>query len=161
MKKTLLFLLSMALLAFVWAQPGAEDRAMPGPDGERPGPGKHLQLVLDLNDDQMAKIEEFRLQQQKEAIPLRAEAEKLQAEIQLVMVADKFDQGKLENLVKASEKVHSQLRLSHLLHQQKVRSLLTDEQKTRYDNMMLARGKGQREGHGQRPRFQRAKGPRG
>ena len=138
-----ILLLSLALLA----QSGRGNRG-----GQWEDRGSWLDRALDLTEEQQAKMEDLRLQHQKEMIPLRSQVESLRSELNLAITADKFDKGKVEKIVNDMQKVRTQLQMSRVLHQQAVRELLTSEQRKKYNLHILSpkshRG-GRGFGHGQ------------
>jgi len=154
-----IMLLSLALLA----QPGRGNRG-----GQWADRGPWLDRALDLTEEQQAKMEDLRLQHQKEMIPLQSQIESLRSELHLAMTADKFDKGKVEKIVNDMQKVRTQLQMSRVLHQQAVRELLTPEQRKKFDLHILSRkgprgGKGFGRGQGMCPNcgMGRGKGPGG
>jgi len=139
----ILSLLSIMLLSFVlMAQPGRGPR-----NGQGPNRGPWMDQALDLTEEQQAKMEDLRLQHQKEIIPLQSQIESLRSELHLAMTADKFDKSKVEKIVNDMQKVRTQMQMSRVLHQQTVRELLTPEQRKKFDLHILSR-KGPRGGRG-------------
>jgi Spy/CpxP family protein refolding chaperone len=128
------FLSVLLLTAVVLAQPGR---------GQRSGQGPWMDRVLNLSEEQEAKIETLRLQHQKEMIPLRSKLESLQADLHLAMTAEKFDKSKTEKIVGEMQKVRTEMQMGRVMHQQAVRELLTPEQRQTFDLHLLSR-KGQR-----------------
>lgn len=136
--------LSLALIA----QPGMGSGPGRGERGGGPGPG--LDRMLDLSEEQEAKIQDLRLQHQKEMLPLRSQLESLGNDLKLAMTADKFDKAKAEKIINEMEKIRTRLHLARVLHQQAVRELLTPEQRKKFD-MHLLSGKAFRGPNAPRP----------
>lgn len=139
----ILSLTSILLLSLVlFAQPGR------GPGGGQGAPGgRWMERALDLSAEQESKIEDLRLQHQKQMLPMRSKLESLQTDLHLAMTADTFDKGKAEKIVNDMQKVRTEMQMSRVLHQQAVRSLLTPEQRKKFDLHILSR-KGPRDGRG-------------
>lgn len=125
--------LSLALIA----QPGTG--AGPGRGDRGAGPG--LDRMLDLSEEQEAKIQDLRLQHQKEMLPLRSKLESLRDDLKLAMTADKFGKAKAEKIISEMEKIRAQLEIARVLHHQAIRDILTPEQRKEFD-MNLLSGKG-------------------
>ena len=110
-----------------------------------PGPmsGQHFKRMakmLDLNDEQIARMQDMHLQMQKEMIPLRSKMQTLRGELKLVQTADKFEPGKAEKLVKEMQALRTQMEMKRIKHQQEMRSLLNDEQRKKFDAHLLSLG---------------------
>ncbi len=101
---------------------------------------KHRMMMqmLQLTDEQQSQMQEMMLKLQKELIPLRSQLQQLKGELKLAMTADKFNQAKVEKLVKDMEKVRSQIHLKQLLHKREVRDMLTPEQRVKFDMHLLS-----------------------
>lgn len=153
--KTLLFsvLAVLGLSLALFAQPGMG--LGPGRGERGAGPGLWLDRMLDLSTEQQAKIQDLRLQHQKEMLPLRSQLESLRNDLKLAMTADKFDKSKAEKIIADMEKIRSRLETARMLHHQAIREILTPEQRKEFD-MHLLSGKGFRS-----PRAPRGEGPRG
>ncbi len=139
---TLMIILFTGMLV---AQPFGQDRK--ARMGVRGNHHERLAKMLDLNESQQSQIQEMRLSMQKEMIPLRSEVEKYQGELKLVMTAENFDAGKAESLVNKISDLRAKMKLKHLMQQQAVRNLLTDEQRKKFDLHILSNdrpGKGHR-----------------
>lgn len=107
--------------------------------------------VLDLTDDQQAKVTDLRLQHEKEALPLRSDMDRLRGELRLEMTADNFNEGKVKKLVGEMSTIREKLQLKRLSHQRAVRDLLTPEQQKQFDlHILSGRGHGGMDGRGNR-----------
>jgi len=112
-----------------------------GEHGKRKGyksDGQRIQKMLDLSDEQADKIQDLRLNHQKEMLPLRTEVQKLQAELKLVQTADKFDESKAKKLVGDISSLRQQMQMKKINHQQMVRNILTPEQRKKFDMHLLS-----------------------
>ncbi len=127
MKKAALYLglISLLLTGLLAAQPGP--------------PHHRMAAMLGLTQEQQTQVQKLRLDLQKELIPLRSEIRKLRGELKLVMTADNFDQGQMEKLVNKMSDLRAQIQKKRMLHHRAVRSLLTDEQKQKFDLHFLSR----------------------
>lgn len=135
----------------------------------QPGPGKmsgkhfkRIAKMLDLNDEQIAKMQDMHLQMQKEMIPLRSKMQTLKGQLKLVQTADKFELGKAEKLIKEMQALRTQMEMKRIKHQQEMRSLLNADQRKKFDAHLLSGGeKGPRGPMGQCSGPHGKRGPRG
>ena len=107
----------------------------PQPGSAPPKPGK---MMGDLNEEQQAKVQSLRLQLEKEALPLKAKRESLDADLKAAMTADSFDEGKVRKVVEQMHAIEADLQMLHLRHQRDVRNLLTPEQREKFDLQLLS-----------------------
>jgi Spy/CpxP family protein refolding chaperone len=122
-------------------------------------PGGEMQMgrmekILDLKEEQKSQILDLHLQLRKEMILLKSEQEKLHAEIKLEITSDKFSESKLKKMVDQISDLQSQIHMKRLMNQRAVRSLLTEEQRKKFDLIFLSRRPGDRHHgrwHGPRP----------
>lgn len=117
-----LFLMASGLMAQPQGKPAAP---MPPP-------------IPNLTAEQQAKIQNLQLQLAKDSLPLHAQLQTLEPDLKLVMTADKFDEGKAKYLVEQMQKLHTDLQMKHILHEQSLRQLLTPEQRQQFDLHLLA-----------------------
>ena len=120
---------------------------------QRPGFGQDRQMgprfqqfqqtsYLDLTADQQTQINKLRLEHQKEVTLLRDEVRSLNTAYRLMIIDDKVSESNLKKqLDKISDK-REILALNRAKHQRQVRSLLTDEQKVKFDQHVIS-GRGQ------------------
>jgi len=104
---------------------------------------------LDLTDEQKAKIDDLRLQLQKEVAPLRAQMVTLQTDLSLLLTADSPDLNKIKETSKKLSELQEQMHMKHIEHQLEVRKLLTAEQRKKFDAHLLAGLKGGPRGPGE------------
>lgn len=104
---------------------------------------------LNLTDDQKTQIDKLRLEHQKEILPLRNEVHNLQSEYKLLIIDNKVSEAKLKKHAENISSLRETLSLKHALHQRQVRSLLTDEQKVKFDQHIIS-GRGQKGPRGQK-----------
>lgn len=136
--KTLIFA-SLCLWLFtgnLLAQP--PDR----PQQQKPSPTR----MLDLTEEQQAKIQTLRLQLEKDLLPLRSKLPALDADLRAATTAEKFDESKVRSIVEQMQKLHTEMQMKEILHGQAVRSLLTPAQREKFDLRILTeRGHGRPE----------------
>ncbi len=144
----LIAIISLFLLGTVIAQPGPK----PQPNY----PFLPIFRGLNLSEDQQSKIEDLHLAMQKKMITLRGELQKLQSDFRLMVIDDKVSEGQLEKQLRKIHELKLKMDLERAKTKRKVRALLTDVQKKKFDSMYLAgpkakkfmhKGKGRPMGH--------------
>lgn len=103
---------------------------------------------LDLSQDQETKIDQMRLEMQKEMIPLHNQLDNLRSELHLLMTEEKADQGAIDQKIEAMSQLRTKIQKKRTAHHLAVRSILNKEQRVKFDQRMLARGNGHGFGHG-------------
>ncbi|TNE69728.1 periplasmic heavy metal sensor [bacterium] len=106
--------------------------------------------VLELTDDQKAKIEDLQLVHFKKMQGYRNQLGEKRAQERTLVTADKPDTKKINALIDEMGDLKTTMKKAQITHRLEVRSLLTDKQKIKFDAMMNNFGKGGR-GQGQRP----------
>ncbi len=142
-----IFISSLALIVFLTA--GSLFAQPPGMKGNMPPkPNFRQGAALDLSAEQQTKIDKLRLELQKMAAPLRADVQSLQTAYRLMIIDSKVSESQLKaQLAKISAKRQA-LALQRAKHQRQIRSLLTDEQKVKFDQRIISgHGKKGRKGH--------------
>ncbi|MDZ7333445.1 MAG: Spy/CpxP family protein refolding chaperone [candidate division KSB1 bacterium] len=104
--------------------------------------------MLDLTDEQEAKIRDLELKLEKEIMPLRSQIPGIEANLKQELVAKQFNQTRVKNLIEQKAKIESEIELKQLLHQRAIRDLLTPEQQKKFDLHALRGGMGR---HGMHP----------
>jgi Spy/CpxP family protein refolding chaperone len=137
--------LSLLMAAQLWAQPGP-GRFMNADQDDEFEP--RLVRVLDLTEDQQAKIEAWQLELQKANLERRGDLPKLHTELQLMIVDEKMSEAKIKALVEKINAHQQANQLERIMLQRKIRTILSDQQKIRFDKMIL-------DGPGQFMRHQR------
>lgn len=112
------------------------------PEGRHGPKAMRSQQGLNLTDEQEAKMQELKLNFERQKLPLQNQLQSLSGELKLAITAEKFDEGKAQNLVNQIQKVRAQLQMMRIRHLQDVRQLLTPEQRQKFDMHILS-GKGQ------------------
>jgi len=140
MKRVLLSSLAIIILltaGSLFAQP-------PGMKGNMPmAPNFRQGAFLDLSAEQQTKIDKLRLEHQKMVVTLRADVQSMQTAYRLMIIDPKVSDAKLKAQLSKISAKREALALLRAKHQRQVRSLLTDEQKVKFDQRILS-------GHGKR-----------
>lgn len=127
----------MLLFSFTLAQPMGR--------GMGQGPRMQAQNMLNLTDEQQTQIDQLRLELQKEMTPLQTRMQNLRSEYKLMLIDEKNSESALKAQLNKIADLRTQMEIVKAKHQRKVRSLLTDEQKVKFDQRILSgRGKGMR-----------------
>ncbi len=118
--------------------------AQPAQRPQRPGFAKGMRMakMLNLTQDQITKLSDMRLAMEKEMLPLRNQIVTLRGDLKLELVADNFNQGKVNKLVNQISDVRKQISLNMINHMRDVRSVLTPEQQKKFDLMIMQNKKG-------------------
>ncbi len=144
MKQAKLFLIALVIAAtgtLVMAQhPGAMND-----DGPMLMPG--LERMLDLTDEQAAKIADMRLDLQKKILPLRSDLMQKRNDLKVLLTADNPDQSKIDKTIEAMNDIRTDMQKQRLDNMMKVRSLLNADQKKKMDMHILSGRKGMKGGH--------------
>ena len=98
---------------------------------------------LNLSEEQQTKIDKLRLEFKKEIVPLRAKIHSLKPEYRLMIVDENVTTKQLQNKLNSISEVKQEMALKRALHQRQVRSLLTDDQKVKFDQHIIS-GRGEK-----------------
>ncbi len=105
---------------------------------EGPAMGKRFAKMLDLTGEQTQKIEDLRLQMQKDILPLQSQVQQKRTDLKLLLTADSPDQSKINKTIDDISQIRSQMQKIRVKQQMAVRSLLNAEQKKKFDAMILS-----------------------
>ncbi len=115
-------------------------------------------FMKSLSAEQQEQVKAIRLETQKETTPLKAELKVLRAELDKASIGDKVNASEVNNLIDKISKLQGELMKIRYAKKQKVRSILTDEQKIMFD----AKGFGEhKKGKGMHGQGQCPKGMKG
>lgn len=89
--------------------------------------------LLDLTEEQKDEIKAIHIEQLKAVQPLKDELRINKAKINALMNKDNPDMKEIVPLVEANGKLITQIQIENIESQIKIRSLLTEEQKTLFD----------------------------
>ena len=132
MKKYVLFFLICAFFLnfqLLFAQPGDKDGP---PFRDRMG------KMLNLSDEQKTKIEDLRLNFQKEKLPLQSKIRELKTNLKLESTKDNYDEKKVDQTLDQIEALKKEMYKKRIDHMRSVRNILTDEQKKKFDMHILS-----------------------
>ncbi len=97
-------------------------------------------MGMNFTKDQQTKMQDLRLQLEKEILPLRADLQKYRTDLKILQTTDNLDESKVENTLDKISDLQKQIQLKKIKNRNKVRNLLTPEQKTKFDMHLLAKG---------------------
>jgi Spy/CpxP family protein refolding chaperone len=95
-------------------------------------PGMYARL--ELTDAQKEQIEKLRTEHAKKVLPLRNELGELRAELRTLSTVDKVNMNDIDKKIDEMGKVQTELMKERAAHRQQIRSLLTDEQRVKFDS---------------------------
>ncbi len=99
---------------------------------------------LNLTDSQKEEIKSLKVSLAKEMTPIKNELGIKMAELKAASTGDNVDSKAVYKLIDEISDLKSEIAKKHFSNKQKVRNLLTDEQKVKFDSRA---GKGHRGGH--------------
>jgi Spy/CpxP family protein refolding chaperone len=144
------FMLTVSLMAQRGYGPGHFN-------ADKPGMGSVGHAIPDLTAEQEQKIGELRMAHMKEMNNYRSELSIKQAELQKLQTADNVEMEKINAKIDEIGKLKTEMAKKRATHYQKVRALLTDEQRVFFDSRHGKPGPGMRMGrrgtHGPREGF--------
>lgn len=104
----------------------------PRGDGDGSGPLGRMESALDLNDEQKAQIEKIHLDMQKELLPTFNELREKNTKLN-TLISENESESKINQLIDEISKLQATVRKGRISTHFKVRELLTDEQKIKFD----------------------------
>jgi Spy/CpxP family protein refolding chaperone len=132
MKRYILFFLIFTMLLnlqLLFAQPA---------DNDCPPHRDRMGNMLNLSDEQKSKIEDLRLNFQKEKLPLQSKIHELRTNLKLELTKDSYNEKKVDQLLDQVESLKTEMHKKRINHMRNVRNLLTDEQKKKFDMHVLS-----------------------
>lgn len=112
--------------------------AQRAPRMDNDGPRAMKMAQLDLTEQQQTQIDKLRLEHQKDMTPLRDEIRSLESEFRLMIIDEKASESKLKKQAAKISTKRTEMQLMRAKHLRQVRSLLTDEQKVKFDQHILS-----------------------
>lgn len=97
---------------------------------------------LDLTEDQQEEIKQIHLETQQAVLTLRNQLNEKEARLKTLTSGETADFNTATKVVEEIGEVKTELALNKLETHSKVRALLTDEQKIKFDTMSMQRNKG-------------------
>ena len=101
--------------------------------GDGSAPMERMEAWLDLSDEQEAQIEKLHLDLQKTILPMRNKINEKDAQMN-TMISEGANQSKIDQLIEEIGDLRTEIQKSRMDTHLKVRELLTDEQKIKFDN---------------------------
>ena len=151
MRSTRVFLPILFILSFVfmaYAQPGSGRGEGRGWKADNDGfPGRHMNLP-NLTDEQKEQIAKLRTENMKAMQDSRNLMQEKMARLHTLQTADKPDMKSINGLIDEIAGIKATMAKTQAAHHQKIRSLLTDEQRVIFDSRPHhGRGEGFGKGH--------------
>ena len=141
MKSTSLIFVLVLLVAFALPLVAQEKMMDVTVEVDDDSPGQKKILIkkmvgddLDLTDDQKVKVKDLKLFHEKELLLLQNDLRVKKLDLKIATKnPDKVDLGKVNAIVDEIHKLNAGVQKKKIAHQSKFRSLLSDEQKKKYD----------------------------
>ena len=97
--------------------------------------GAHgLMGIADLTDDQISKIKDIRLNEQKQSMQLQNQISEKNAKLRTLETADKADLKEINKVIDETMKLQGDAKKLQAESKQKIRTLLTEEQRIQFDS---------------------------
>ncbi|MCB0282501.1 MAG: Spy/CpxP family protein refolding chaperone [Calditrichae bacterium] len=127
-------IISLFLAGSIFAQQGPRNGDMRQRYDEKRGP-RHAQMMenLGLNDEQKAEIEKIHTENMKESLQIGNQIGEKEAQLRTLETADKADLDKINKVIDEIGSLRTKMEKMHAQTKQKVRALLTDEQRVKFD----------------------------
>ncbi len=106
----------------------------------QPGHEFHKGMGVKFTDEQKAKMKEIHLASYKEMNALKNQMGELRAKQHTLTTSDKPDMASINANIDEMTKVRNKMMKIRAADHQKIRALLTDEQKMMFDSKMMHRG---------------------
>ncbi|WP_346861924.1 periplasmic heavy metal sensor [uncultured Draconibacterium sp.] len=113
-----------------------------------------------FTEEQQAKVKELRLESAKKIKPLKNELNELQAKQQTLSTADKADLSAINSNIDKMSKVKADIAKIMAKQHQEIRSMLSEEQLMKFDEMKARRGD-RKPGFERNERDHNSRSPRG
>jgi len=110
---------------------------------------KHKQCVMripDLTDAQKEQIEKLRTEHLKTVLPLRNKMGELRAELRTLSTAENASMNEINQKIDEIGNIKTQMMKAQAAHRQQVRSLLSEEQRLKFDTHRRPKGQGRHKG---------------
>lgn len=106
--------------------------------GNGPGQMNRLEEILDLTDEQTAAIEKLHLDFQKETLSVRNKIQEKNAQLN-TLITEGADRNKIDQLVEEIGELRTTVHKGRIGTHLKVRELLNDDQKVKFDSHFINR----------------------
>ena len=153
MKIKLLVAVMLLPLMSLYAQPNGQNRQHAQQSRERT-------VIPDLTDEQKDQMQEIRLSTQKSLLPIKNELGENRAKLRTLTTADNPDMKAIDKLIDENGQLMASMMKIQASNHQKVRSLLTEDQRIVFDSKKRGFDRsGRRGSYGATGRGQRSRGP--
>lgn len=98
---------------------------------------------LDLTQEQQTQIEQITTDAMKTHLPVRSKLQTLKAELDELLIADSPNRGAINRKIDEMSSLRTEMQKDRIDTRLKIRELLTDEQRVKFDTMRM-RGPGKR-----------------
>lgn len=107
-------------------------------NGYGPGHMDRLEGLLDLSEEQAAAVERLHLDFQKESLSVRNKIQEKNAQLN-TLITEGADRSKIDKLVEEIGGLRTSIQKARIGTHLKVRELLNDDQKVKFDNHFINR----------------------
>lgn len=91
--------------------------------------------ALELSEEQQSQIEAITTETMKEHLPIRSKLQTLKAELDEMLIEDNPNQGAINRKVDEMSSLRTEMQKAHIDTRLRIRSLLTEEQRVKFDAM--------------------------
>lgn len=102
--------------------------------------GREKMILEDMTEEQKEQIRALRTEVEKELLPMRSKLRIKSAELDELLVVDKPDMKTIHRKVDEISALRTEMQKKHVDNRLKIRGLMTDEQRVRFDTMRTRRG---------------------
>lgn len=92
---------------------------------------------LDLTEEQQTRIESITTDAMKEHLPIKSRLQTLKAELDELLIADNPNQGAINRKIDEMSSLRTEMQKSHIDTRLRIRELLTDDQRIKFDAMRM------------------------
>jgi len=100
-------------------------------------------MGLNLSEEQIGKMEEFRTNHLKEMLPIKNEMQEKRAHLRTLTTAENVNQKEIDKAVDEIANLTSKQMKLKIAHQQQMRALLTEDQRVLFDSRIGRQGNSQ------------------
>lgn len=140
--------LTVAVAAGKDGTPTDPPAANKAPLMEMPDEMGPMPMMDNLTDKQREQIKTIHTQTKAAILPIRANLQEREARLNTLMIADKADMSQIQASVTEISDLKGKIMLERVKSQQEIRKVLTPEQRTQFDAMLLQKGHGHGRGMG-------------
>ncbi|MFY0608490.1 MAG: periplasmic heavy metal sensor [Cyclobacteriaceae bacterium] len=140
---SVVIILAMSTIAMAQPPGGGQRQEMRAPQDQRMAPkaeGERMMRMLDLSDEQKEQMKAIKTDAQMEILPLKNSLAEKEARLVTLQTASNVDMKAIEKQIEEIGQVKVTMAKIKARSHQKVRALLTDDQRIKLD-MKLSEGK--------------------